>query len=224
MEEKVVPNSKKFKNELAKNGLTREDAKKENITTIAEIKEKRGIKGNVKVRKKSGAAKLADVFVSDDVHKVKDFVVMDVLVPAVKKAISDIVTNGIDMILYGETGRSRKRGPADKVSYRNYNDYSSRDRFSDRDRRDYRSSTSRGTYQYDEIIFESRGEAENVLMGMDAILDQYDIVRVADYYELVEVSCDHTAMNYGWSDLRSANIVRTRGGYMIKLPRPLPID
>lgn len=222
MAETNVPNSHKFKNELAKAGMTRKDAKEQGITTIAEIKERRGVKGNVKVRKKSGASKLADVFISDDVHKVKDYVLMDVLVPAMKKAVSDIVVNGIDMILYGETGRSKSRRPADRVSFRDYNEYSSRDR--DRRSRDYRSSASRATYQYDDIIFESRGEAQNVLMGMDEILDQYQIVRVADYYELADETCDHTAMNYGWTDLRSANIVRVKDGYMIKLPRPLPID
>lgn len=223
MEEVNVPNSNKFKNELAKAGMTRKEAKEKGITTIADIKKERGITSNVKVRKKSGVTKIKDVFLPGDVDTVKDFIVKDVIVPSIIKAIDTIVTDGVHMMLYGESGRrDSRRGPADRVSYRDYNGYSSRDRGDNR--RDYRSTVSRGTYQYDEIIFESRVEAENVLMGLDDILDQYGIVRVADYYELVQVSCDHTAMNYGWTDLRSANIIRTRGGFMIKLPRPLPID
>lgn len=58
--------------------------------------------------KKSEMQKFADVFISEDVNNVKSYIVMDVLVPAIKKAISDIVTNGIDMILYGETGKSKR--------------------------------------------------------------------------------------------------------------------
>ena len=50
------------------------------------------ISGNAKVKKRSA--------LSDDIQNIKSYVVMDVLIPAAKKAISDIVTNGIDMILY----------------------------------------------------------------------------------------------------------------------------
>lgn len=221
--ESKVPNSNAFKKELEKEGLTRQDAKEAGITTIAEIKEKKIVKGSVKVRKKSALNKFAEVFISDDIHKVKDFVIMDVFIPAAKKAILDVVTNGIDMILYGESGKTKKHGPAERVAFRNYNDISSRD--SRRDyTRDYRSPIARSTYQYDDVIFESMGDANVVLTGLDDILASYGIVRVADYYELVEVSYDHTAMNYGWSDLRDAYIIRAKGGYIIKLPRPLPID
>lgn len=222
MAEQNIPNSKKFKDELAQVGMTREDAKQNNITTIEEIKEKRGITGNVKIRKKSSATKIKDIFLPGDTVKVKNFVLKDVIIPTIIKAIDTIVTEGVHMMLYGETDKRRNSTPSNSVEWRSHYDYSSKSRSSSA--RPYRSSLSRETYEYDDIIFETRGEAENVLMGLDAMLDKYSIVTVADYYELVQVSCNHTARNYGWSDLRSAYIARTRGGYMIKLPKPLPID
>ncbi len=78
--------------------------------------------GTVKPKEKSEMQKFADVFISEDVNNVKSYIVMDVLVPAIKKAISDIVTNGIDMILYGKAGKSKKNSTASKVSYQKYYD------------------------------------------------------------------------------------------------------
>ncbi len=74
--------------------------------------------------------------------------------PAVKKAISDIVTTGIDMILYGEAGRSKNNGTASKVSYRNYYDQAT-DRVPAGP-----VGNRRNTPDYDDILFDTRGDAE----------------------------------------------------------------
>ena len=137
------------------------------------------VTGEVKTKKKNEAQKFADTFISEDIANVKSYILMDVLVPALKKAISDVVTNGIDMILYGEPGRTKKSTTASKVSYRSYYD-----RTSDRD--DYISSRRRG-FEYEDIILETRGEAEEVLMRMDELIDTYGIVSVGDLYDLVGI-------------------------------------
>lgn len=177
------------------------------------------IKGQAKVRKKSELQKFANTFVAEDVSKVKEFVLVDVLVPAIKKAISDIVVNGIDILLYGEAGRSNRfKGPADKVSFRDYSNVSRRNNGS------LRNARLTSTYDYDDIILSTRGEAEQVIMQMDEIIDRYGVVRVADFYEMVGVTGQYTDNKYGWTDIRSAEPVRVRDGYLIKLPRALPID
>ena len=85
------PNSNKYK---------QEQLKKEERPKINKV-----VSGTVKRSKNSGS-KLADVFISEDVSNVKNYILMDVIVPAVKKAISDVITNGIDMLLYGSNGRT----------------------------------------------------------------------------------------------------------------------
>lgn len=171
------------------------------------------VSGTVKTKKKTGLNKMANVFISEDAGNVKSYILMDVLVPAVKKAISDIVTNGIEMMLYGETGR-KKNSNSSRISYRDYykDDRRSRDRV-----------VSRSSYDYDDIILETRGEAEDVLSRMDEIMDTYGIVSVADFYDLVGVTGSFTDNKYGWTNIRSANVLRTRDGYMIKLPKATPI-
>lgn len=174
------------------------------------------VKGTVK-RKKNGTRKLADTFISEDVHNVKSYIVWDVLIPAAKKAISDIVTNGVEMILYGETrGSGKKHSHVDYISY---------DRFSDRDRRDRRDGKySRNVYSYDDLIYESRREAEEVLNQLDDLIDVYDVASVADLYEASHTDTTPQDSKYGWTSLRNADIVRVRNGYIIRLPKAKPID
>ncbi len=192
-------------------------SKEEQQTAPPEKKVEKVVSGSVKSRKKSEIQKFADVFIQEDAQKVKSYILMDVLVPAVKKAISDIVTNGIDMILYGETGRTKKNGTASKVSYRSY--YDNRD-----DRRDYGSSRTRTGYDYDDVILDNRGEAEEVLSRMDELIATYGLVSVADFYDLVGITGSYTDNKYGWTDIRNASVVRVHDGYTIKLPRALPLN
>ena len=185
--------------------------KEEQKNAAAEKKVKKVVNGRVKVKKKNEIRRFADVFISEDASNVKSYVVMDVLVPAIKKAISDIVTDGIDMILYGETGRSKKRSESSSyVSYRSY---------SDRDRRDDRDSRSRSRFDCDDIIFDDRGEAEMVLDQMVDIIDTYDVVSIADVYDMVDITAPHTANRYGWTNLSNAKVISVRDGYKLKLPR-----
>lgn len=174
-----------------------------------------------KTKKKSEVKKFADVFIAEDVTSVKNYIVNDVLIPAAKKAISDIVTNGIDMILYGEArGKDRRSSSGgSRVSYTKYYD---RDR--DRDRDYDRNRTRRSVYDYDDIILDTRGEAEDVLNRMDDLIDAYGVVSVADLYDLVGVQGNYTDNKYGWTNLRNAEVRRTRDGYLLKLPKALPFD
>ena len=199
-----IPNSNRFKNEQKeKEALSKTDDKK--ITPV--------VKGKVVAKKRSGLSKVKDVFVSDDVHNIKSYVFDDVLIPATKKAIADIVKNGIEMILYGGSGRSGSSFNSSHVSY---------DRFSDKNNRPPATRTSIG-YNFDDIILEDRGEAEMVLTRMDEILETYQMVTVADLYDLIGVTCNYTDNNYGWTSLRNADVVRVYNGWKLRLPKALPI-
>lgn len=176
------------------------------------------VDGEVKKRKRSEVSKFRDAIIAEDAANIKTHLLVDVLIPSAKKVISDMVRDGIDMLLYGESGSKRDRfGTADKISYR---DYSSRARRDDR----YQIRTY-GRYSYDDIIIETRGEAEEVLSRMDELIDAYGFVTVADLYDLVGVTGNYTDNKYGWTSIRNAEAVRARGGgYVLKLPRAIPID
>lgn len=190
--------------------------------TKSKTEEKRNItkvvKNPAKTKKKSELAKLSDVFISEDAKNVKSYILMDVLIPAAKKAISDIVRDGIDMILYGETGRSS--------SGRRSGDYVQYGRFSDpRDRRPRTDSRPRSRFDYDDIAFETRGEAERALDQMYGIIKDYGFATVSDLYEMADITAPYTANKYGWMSVDTAKIRRTRDGdYVLDLPKAMAID
>lgn len=203
MNEEYKPNSHRSK-----------EGKTEALTDRKKVE--KVVHGRVRTKPKSGVSKITDVFISEDAANVKSYVVMDVLVPAVKKAISDIVRDGIDMILYGESRGRKSSSASDYVSYRDYSRSDDRDRFRD--------SRSRSSYAHDDIILDSRGEAEEVLTRMDELIDTYGNVSVADLYDLVGKSSEYTDNKYGWTNIRNAEPIRVRDGYMLKLPKVLPIN
>ena len=199
MDTNFKPNSHRYKEE-------QKEAK-------SERKVERVVNGKVKTKKKSETSKLKDVFIAEDVKDVKSYIFMDVLVPAIKNAIVDIVTDGVNMI-FG-TGKKRSSSSSNYISYR---DYSRRD-----DR--VRDSRSSSRFNYDDLIFETRGEAEAVRDQMDAMIERYGFVTIADMYDMADLSAPYTSNKYGWTNLRNADIVRMgRDGYVIKLPRAMPID
>ena len=191
--------------------------KKELKPSQDEKKIEKAISGTATVKKKGVAKKFSDVFISEDAHNVGEYVLTDVIVPFTKKLISEAITTAIDILLYGDKGRGKGSSIASRYGYRDYG------KAYDRDRRDISPSRNRSGYNYDDIYLESRGEAEEVLTRMDELIDQYGVVSVGDLQDLVGVTGAYTDNNYGWTDLRTASVVRTRDGYMIKLPRALAL-
>lgn len=204
-----------FYENLPDNSHKSRNEKKE-LSPVPEKRAEKIVRGTVKT-KKNEIRKLTDVFISEDIANVKNYIFMDVIVPAVKKAIYDLVVGTLDMSLYGGRGSSTKRSTADRISFRDYNGISSRD-----SRTSNSTRTSSG-YSYDDIILDSRGEAEAVLSRLDEIMEEYETVRVADLYDLVGVTHEYTDNDYGWTNIRNAEVVRVRDGYKIKMPRAIPI-
>lgn len=200
MNAEVKPNSNKYKAELVKKDQTNSDVPKK-INKV--------VSGGVKTKKKN---KFITRFLKQDLRTLTSSVVDDVLIPAGKKVIQE----AIDAILYpGGDGRSSSRR-ADKVSY---------GRYYERNRREEPRRTQYNTYNYDELIFDTRADAEVVLSQLEElVLSKYGVASVADLYDLAGVTGTFTDNNYGWMDLRSARIDRCRDGFTIVLPPAKPID
>lgn len=175
------------------------------------------VKGSVKTKPKGAAHKFADVFLAEDVSNVKSFIFMDVMIPAAKKLIMDIVTNGLGMLLGGGGERRSSSTNASYVSYRDYSSHKDESRFGSSER-------GRIGYSYNDIIFETRTDAEEVLLRLEESLDRYHIVTVLDLYDFAGLPSTHTDKKYGWVSLRNADICRVQGGYMLRLPKARPID
>jgi hypothetical protein len=185
------------------------------------------VKNPVKTRKNE-VRKLADIFISEDVASVKNYIFMDVLVPAIKKAIYDIVTNGIDMFLYGGTGKTSSGSSGGKVSYRSYYDQKSGSSSSHRSSESTRRTTD--AFDYQELVYRTRGDAEGVLSQLQDVIARYGVASINDLYDAIpddmmpNVSVPFTSTNYGWMSLNGVKSVRVRDGYVLTLPKAMPLD
>lgn len=196
------PNSHKSKEETEKNN----DKKK-----VEKI-----VNGTVKVKKKNAFTKFKDIFILEDVSSVSSYILKDVIVPSLKKTLDDIITNGAHRLLYGESGRASNTPGVSKISYRSYYDkHSSNISVTD--------SRSKSVYSYDDIILDSRGEAEEVLDRLGELIDAYGMASVADLYDLVGVTGNYTDNNYGWDNLNDAKPILVNDGYMLRLPKARPL-
>ena len=181
------------------------------------------VTGEVKTRKRPIGQKFADVFLADDVKTVKGYLFFDVLVPALKTLIVDMVSDSVEMMLWGTTRgrRSRTGGRNESTAYNTY--YKSGTR-NDR-RNDSSDRNSRADYR--DLIFASREEAEDVLSALvDLTTSEYEAASIADLYDAAGVSRpgNFTDEKWGWTDMGRANVRRVRDGYLLELPKAQPLD
>lgn len=178
---------------------------------IRKIKVNSVIGGKAKQKEKGPLRKFAELFVPDDVKDIRSYIEKKVIVPTIKKGIQD----SVNAFLYGEKGAEEKSSKnAYRASYREYYDNPGR----------REPEPSKGGYSMNDIIFEDRGDAEMVLSNLYDLLKRYHLVTVATLCELANVKSTSEDNNYGWTDLRHAEVVRVYEGYAIRLPRPMPLD
>lgn len=200
----LQPNSHKHKEAMAE----KEKQKHEKVTS-----------GKVTQRKKPVGKKFTDAMIGEDVQEVRSYLVWDVLVPALKDTIVDMIKKGADAIFYGGTSAPSniKRTPnGSRASYAGYYDK--------RNNRPTRSYNRRAVHDFDEVLFEDRKDAEIVLSNLVEQTMEYGMVSVAEFYEFAGYPSEFTDNKYGWPELGDARIVRVRDGYILDLPKPEPID
>lgn len=180
-------------------------------------KVKKVIKGQVVTKKKSVGRKFADTFLGEDVVDVKSYILQDVLIPAIKDTISDVVTGGVEMLLFGER---RTRAGHGSYNGNNRTVYSScYGNNGQKQSKPAQSGRRYGAASVNDIILESRGEAEEVLGNMIDAIKDYGSVSIADLYDMVGAPSVFTDNSWGWFDLGNASVRRVREGYLLVLPR-----
>ena len=127
-------------------------------TIEAPPKKVEAVVSGVKTKEKTGFQKFMSRFVSDDMDDIGNYILSDVLIPAGKKLIVDVV----DSLVYPGGRDRRERGGygPNVVSFRNYR------KEQEENNRVRRSSYTQSVLDYDSLIFNSRLEAETVLAKM----------------------------------------------------------
>ena len=189
---------------------------------IARVDEKKPLEkivsGNVEKKKRGFFKNITDNVFADDTKSVGSYILYDILLPAAKSMISEMVGGGIEMLLFGERrgGKNVRREGARSVT--SYGEYYNNDRNREPARNREISRNSRSRHDFDEIVIPTRGEAELVLDKLIDLTMDYHEATVADLYELTGVQAAFTDRKYGWKNLRNATVQRVKSGYIIDLP------
>lgn len=193
-------------------------SREENLDLQQPKKIEKVINGPVIERKKPITNRFAEAFFDGDFKTAASFAFVDVLFPAIKRGIADTFQNLIEMMLFGSPRPRGSKGGSERVSYSSYYKSDSRGNRGD-DNVDHYSG-----YDYRDIILSSRGEAEEVLDVLTGAIEEYGQATVSDLYDAVGITGTFADNKYGWTNLSSARVRMTRKGYLVELPRALPID
>ena len=183
---------------------------------------------NVVVKKPNAAKKIASSLFVEDAKNVGNYLLNDVVIPSVKDTISSIVSNGIDMLLFGEGGKAKRRSSSSSIfGTLNYNAISTSKAKNVviGGSKDTKSTNSYDRVQADELIFETRAQCQEAIYRMHDVMDEYKLLSIADLYDIVGLPTSYTDNNYGWDDISGAEPVRLPNGtYLLKLPKVKPLN
>lgn len=171
--------------------------------------------------KQSLGRRIQQAFTGDDSKTVGNYVFFDVVLPAVKQLISDALSTGIERLLFG----GDSRGGGARRGYTSYNRYSqaSRDMAVNTGIRGGKPE-SRAVHNFDDIVLDNRGAAEQVIDQLAELISTYEVATVSDFYQMVRITGTFQDDKWGWTSMVGARVDRVRDGYLIRLPRTEYLD
>ena len=201
-------------NELPSNSRKSKEAKEQQpekrvapVTTPQEIPSKKG--RNFVTR-----------FLTSDLPTMLQYVKDDVIIPSVLRMFHDAITSSADVIFKTDRDEpSQKKG-----SIYQYASYYQGKNTAQSNYSSYKKPSDGGDYA--DVIFPSRGKAEEALDNLWALINRYGVARVGDLYDLAGMTPPFTSYNYGWTDISQARTVRSADGsyYTLRMPRAMPVD
>lgn len=167
-------------------------------------------KDSIVSTKKPVGKRIAENFIKEDVKDIKNYILMDVIIPGIKNVVLDMLS----MAFFGET-RSRDRSRRDD---RGYYSYSSRYRSSssssssrDRDRRyDNDDKTD-----YRNIVLRERDDAEEIINQLCYRIRETGKATIGDLFDLLDIAGRYVDNDWGWTSERDIGIRRVSSGYLI---------
>ena len=208
--------------DLPSNSHKQKQKEQEQKNAPVRVPLEKAITGDVVKKKKSLTSKVAETFFTgEDAKQVGSYVLFDVVLPALKALIVDAGKEALERRFYGDSSARRGSSKPGAISYSRFY-YNGANR--EAEKRRELSQRARTNHEFDQIIFETRGEAETVLERLMDQIDMYDVASVSDLYDLVGLTGSFTDDKWGWTDLRGATINRVRQGYVLDLPKVYPID
>jgi len=181
-----------------------------------------------KTRKKPLRVKFKEAFTPGDTKGMGEYIKTDLLLPTVKDLLNDIIDTTKARILYGNNGSPMRRGVG-QMAQAGYTSYArmgmqAQGLASAKNDSQVVDKRARANFNFDQIVIPTRVEAESVLDQMFAIVAQYRAVSVRNLYDIVGMDAQYTDESWGWTDVRGSKVHRVPEGFLLDLPRPIPLD
>lgn len=143
--------------------------------------------------------------------------ITDLIIPAGRDLLFNVVTSVSQTLIYGESDQPSVSNRVNRIPYSSISNYNRMGR---------PTSHVQKVRQLPEdgFIFERKSDADAALEHLHEACDTFGVVSVQALYEICEQTAPYTANKYGWMNLDDARVERTRGGYILKLPRSMPLD
>lgn len=182
----------------------------------------------VKLKERTFKQKVRSAFIADDVVNIKDYIVFDVVIPAIKTTFRNLIVNTVDLSLFGKVGGGKRdRGNGDTyISYdRAYGGRSGGERMYS-PRPQTRDNGSIDVREIDRVWFETEQEANDVIYMCREIYDaNAGVLSVAEFLDAAQMKTSPIHHKWGWIDIShaSAEPYPDGSGWYVNLPRPRPL-
>ena len=183
------------------------------------------VTNDVTIKKKNKLKKISETFFGGTPQDAVKSVLMDVLIPALKQTLYDMISTGSQRLLFGNTvanGRPVIGRPitGGRVNYaKQYTSSVNSNRTISRI-----TAEPAQNHDFNQIMYPTRADAENVLSKMYDLINEYGQATVANLYQLSGVTTSAQDYDWGWSDVRRSRIIGVQNGmqeaYIIDFPQP----
>ena len=141
----------------------------------------------------------------------------ELIIPAGRDLLFNVVTSVSQTLIYGESEPPSTSNGVNRIPYSSISNYNRVGRPTSRVQK-IRQRPEDG------FVFERKSDADTIIEELREACDSFGVVTVQALYEICDKTAPYTANKYGWMNLDDARVERTRDGYVLKLPRSMPLD
>ena len=175
-----------------------------------------------KVQKKSAIKEALRTFFAQDLPEIAEHLVVDVAIPAAKNAITDMVTQGIQQLLYGEVD-PRRRPTSGYTSYSSSSRANRGTGYYESRRSERHEPRQSKPTNVEDLVFDTRGDAVDVVGFVAEQIEEYGQVSVAELMSTVGIKPRYTDERWGWTTNDAFEIRQIREGWLVSADRPEPL-
>lgn len=179
------------------------------------------VTGVVKKRKKNLIERLVvGIIGPDGLPAVGSYLLKEVIGPSLIQLTAESAKSAIDMMLYkGQGGRpGATPSQPSRVAMRPHTNYASHYAMPPQ-----QVATPVNRHVSGRVVdytIADRNEGYTVIQSLQAMAEAYNVVSLADYYDMIGVTSQYTDYNFGWdaSAISQVALMPVAGGYVIKFP------